>query len=430
MTADHTVAGRIPSWQRIRSALTGPGVLFSLIWQVFLVYPVMAVLAADASTVWTALGLVAVVAFSASYLVAFASPVATQGFPLDPRDWRGFGDADAGRPREHEREDCEPRSSFETQRPGIQRLRIQQPPGLGHLAVLVVCAFGTAPAAGANSVVTFLPFVACFVTAVWPLRWSVPSALALIAAGVVTALAVGENALLIPAFLVIPVAMSMIGTRVSVGVSEREGHLRRALGAADERERVGRDLHDVLGHTLTALTIRAQVADTLVDSDPEAAHRELRTIEDLTRTALSEMRQTVSGTRASDPGAELAVFTESLRSAGTEVDVSGEPELVPERYAALVAWTIREAGTNIVRHSGADRVTVRFDADGLRIADDGVGIDSRRSDHPERRGQGLAGLERRARDSGATFTVSPGSGQTSSPGSGVSAGTVVEVNWA
>lgn len=430
MTADHTVAGRAWSWQRIRSALSGPGVLFSLIWQVFLVYPVMAVLAADASAVWTVLGLVSVVAFSASYLVAFASPAATQGFPLDPREWRGGRDADSA----HSREDCEPRSSFGTQRLRIRRLGIQQPPGLGSLAVLVVCAFGTAPAAGAHSVVTFLPFVACFATAVWPLRWSVPSALALIAAGVVTAFVVGENALLIPALLVIPVAMSMIGTRVSVGVSEREGHLRRALGAADERERVGRDLHDVLGHTLTALTIRAQVADTLVDADPEAAHRELRTIEQLTRTALSEMRQTVSGTRSADPERELAGFVESLRSAGTDVEVRGEPGLVPERHAALVAWTIREAGTNIVRHSGADRVTIGFDSSCLRIADDGVGIDTSGGVEPSgdvdgssgggRRGQGLAGLERRARDSGASFTVAPGADSRQG------AGTVVEVRWA
>src|SRR5699024_392290 len=107
------------------------------------------------------------------------------------------------------------------------------------------------------------------------------------------------------------------------GVSEREARLRRALGAADERDRVGRDLHDVLGHTLTALTIRAQLADALVDTDPEAAHRELATIEDLTRTALSEMRQTVSGLRSVDPAQELAGFRESLRSAGIEVEIVG-----------------------------------------------------------------------------------------------------------
>lgn len=396
MTAVDAPPGRDPLMLRIRSALTEPGVLFSLIWQVFLVYPVMAVLAADASPGSTALGLVSVVAFSVTYIAAFASPAATEGFALDLRD----------------------RRPMEPTGPGHRR----EPVGLGFLAVLALCAFGTAPAAGANSVVAFLPFLACFVTAAWPLRWSVPTSLGLMVTGAATALIVGESALLIPAFLVVPIALSMIGTRVSVGVSERESRLRRALGAADERDRVGRDLHDVLGHTLTALTIRAQLADTLVDTDPEAAHRELATIEDLTRTALSEMRQTVSGLRSVDPAEELSGFRESLGSAGIEVAVSGGLDAVPGRHADLAAWTLRESGTNIVRHSGAGRVFVEFTPSGVRVVDDGVGADS----CGDSDGQGLAGLQRRARDAGATFSVSD------APDDGVDStgpGTVVEMRW-
>lgn len=397
---------RVPLMRRIRESLANPGVLFSLIWQVFLVYPVLAVLNADAPTVWTVLGLVSVAAFSVSYLVAFASRAAMEGFALELRSRRG-----------------------EVHRAELSSGTL----GLGHLAVLTAFAFGTAPAAGAHSVVTFLPFIACFVAAVWPLHASVPASLALLATGAVTAGVVGEPTLFIPAFLVIPIALSMIGTRLSVGMSEREGRLRRALGAAEERERVGRDLHDVLGHTLTALTIRAQLADRLVDADTAGAHRELRTIEDLTRTALSEMRQTVSGTRAADPEAELAVLGESLRSAGVDVDVLGAAEFVPDRHAALVAWTIREAGTNIIRHSGAGSVTIEFAPSGLRIADDGVGIESPRDAGGGAGGQGLAGLERRARDQGATVSVAPAAvpdapaAVSDAPAAGT--GTVVELRW-
>ena len=386
-----------PLGRRVRSALSNPGVLFSLIWQIFLVYPVMAVLSADAPAGLTVLGLVAVVAFSVAYVVAFASPAASDDFPLDLRD----------------------------RRPGGRPVSL----GLGHLAVLVLCAFGTAPAAGANSVVAFLPFLACFLTAAWPLHWSVPACAGLVAAGVGAALVVDEPALLVPAFLVVPIALSMIGTRAVVGVSEREARLRRALGAADERDRVGRDLHDVLGHTLTALTIRAQLADALVDTDPEAAPRELATIEDLTRTALSEMRQTVSGLRSVDPAQELAGFRESLRSAGIEVEIVGGPDAVPARYADLAAWTLREAGTNIVRHSGATRATVELTPAAVRVVDDGVGpgaVPGEDGGSVGSGGQGLAGLQRRARDAGATFAVTDA--RDAADGS-TGPGTAVEMRW-
>src|SRR5699024_2077282 len=117
------------------------------------------------------------------------------------------------------------------------------------------------------------------------------------------------------------------------------------------------------GHTLTALTIRAQLADALVDTDPEAAHRELATIEDLTRTALSEMRQTVSGLRSVDPAQELAGFRESLRSAGIEVEIVGGPDAVPARYADLAAWTLREAGT-----ASGDRKSTRLNSSHVSIS--------------------------------------------------------------
>lgn len=414
-------------WRRWRSALTAPPVLFSLIWQVFLIYPVLAVVLAGASTGATVLGLVAIAAFSAVYLAGFASPAVTDDYPLHVRR-RGRGG-----------EDWAPAATRDT-----------APAGWPYLAGLVLCSLGTAPAAGLNGPMNFLPFLACFIAAAWPLRRSVPAAIGLIALGAGAAYLESRPGMLIPAFLVIPVVMSMIGTRISVGVSVREGSLRRALGVAEERERVARDLHDVLGHTLTALTIRAQLARARLDSDPEAARRELENIEDLTRTALTEMRQTVSGLRVADPGQELDGFTRALRTAGIEVTVTGDPEAVAAEHRELVAWTLREAGTNIVRHSGAGRATVEFDGDGVRITDDGVGIGTRRAQdaragraqdataeqvqdasagqrHGASAGQGLRGLADRASACGATLTVHDrGTGPAAHD---TATGTVLELAW-
>lgn len=398
--------GRPSRWQRFRSAITGPAVLFALIWQIFLIYPVLAVVPAGASTTATGLGLVSIVAFAGIHLAAFASPAVTEGYPLNPPGRRGGGGGD------------DP--------PGAAAEQSAAPLGLGYLTGLVLCAAGTFPAAGLGGPLTFLPFIACVIAAAWPPRWSIPASAALIAVGVAVALRADAAGMLVPAFLVIPVVLSMLGTRIAVGVSDREDHYRRALDMVEERERVARDLHDVLGHTLTALTIRAQLARAKLDADPDAARGELANIEDLTRTALSEMRQTVAGMRVADPGRELAGLTASLRSAGMDVVVVGTPSLVPPSKSALVAWTLREAGTNIARHSAAGRVTVEFTPNRVRITDDGAGIDARRRDTPGPPGQGLDGLADRAGGVGARLAVRDlGPDPAAS-----STGTVVEVEWA
>lgn len=388
-------------WARVRDTVTGPSVLFSLIWQVFLIYPILGVVTAPATMPTTVLGLAAVAAFSITYLLSFASPAVTRDFPLHLRR-RGSGIDE----HHHDYDD--------DTTPGPAAAH-----GLGYLAALVLCAFGTLPAGGATTVTTFLPFLACFVTAAWSLRRSVPASLAMITAGVITAVVTGSPGPLIPAFLVVPVAMSMAGTRISVGVADREATLRRALGVAEERERMARDLHDVLGHTLTALTIRTQLARALVDTDTAATRGELDTIEDLTRSALQEMRQTVAGLRAADPAKEVDELSRSLRSAGVDVVVVGTPSLVPPAHAELVAWTVREAGTNIARHSGARHATVEFGTAGLRICDDGEGVDSHRSRAAGGSGQGLRGLAQRADEVGARLTVREQ----------VGGGTVVELGW-
>ncbi|GLB63581.1 hypothetical protein NCCP2495_14600 [Dietzia sp. NCCP-2495] len=415
-------------WSRIRGLSSGPAVLFSLIWQVFLIYPILAVVTADASAARTVLGLTAVAVFSVTYLLAFASPAVTVGFPLH---LRRSGGADTVESELADRGGTEP-----------DHARKVASTGLGYLAALVVCALATMPAGGVMAVTTFLPFLACYVTAVWPLRWSIPVSMGFIAIGSATAFGIGEVGPLIPALLVVPVSLSMAGTRISVGVSVREVHFRRALGVVEERERVARDLHDVLGHTLTALSIRAQLAQARLDTDPDATRAELVNIEELTRTALREMRLTVSGMRVTDPDTELGNLSGSLKSAGIALVVVGSPSLVPDSHGELAAWTLREAGTNVIRHSGAGCVTVEFSSGGVRITDDGVGIDTCSQ---ATGGQGLRGLAARAAAAGARLTIGSGSGSGSGNGNGHgrdkdagygedagndSVGTVVDLRWA
>lgn len=439
-TAGRPGAGRrfpgvAAQWRRFATTITGPSVLFSLIWQIFLIYPVLAVVYSGASTARMVLGLASIAAFSVVYLVSFASPAVTEGYPLHPSrrerrsdhsapnsaDGSAPNPADAGSPRAGKGRWGDDWFGPDEQEPA--------PLGLTYLAALAICVSGTFPAAGLNGVVNFLPFLACFAAAAWPLRWSVPVAFALVIAGSAAALVEGEAGMLIPSILVVPVVLSMLGARISVGISDRESHYRRALDVVEERERVARDLHDVLGHTLTALTIRAQLARAQLDADPEATRRELANIEDLTRTALSEMRQTVSGMRVADPGQELAGLTESLHTAGIEVLVVGAPSLIPPEHSALVAWTLREAGTNIARHSGAGRVTIEFTRGHVRITDDGTGIDSHRATAPGSAGQGLTGLAQRAQDAAARLAVRDLRGEPVEPARGPITGTMVELEW-
>src|SRR5690606_543184 len=126
----------------------------------------------------------------------------------------------------------------------------------------------------------------------------------------------------------------------------------------EERERVARDVHDVLGHSLTVVSVKAELAERLVDVDPARARAELVEIQSLTREALAEIRATVSGLRVARLGDELVAARTALTGAGIEADLPENPDVVDPRHRIVVAWVLREAVTNVVRHSGATRCTV------------------------------------------------------------------------
>jgi two-component system sensor histidine kinase DesK len=172
---------------------------------------------------------------------------------------------------------------------------------------------------------------------------------------------------------------------------------------------MARDLHDILGHSLTVITVKAELAGRLMDADPVRARAEVADLERLSRDALVDVRRAVEGFRELTLPGELARAREALRSAGIEADLPGSAEDVPSDMREVFAWAVREGVTNVIRHSGATRCTVRLAPERVEILDNGPGsrVDAVR---PGPGGHGLAGLRERATAVGATLltrTVEP-----------------------
>jgi two-component system, NarL family, sensor histidine kinase DesK len=187
------------------------------------------------------------------------------------------------------------------------------------------------------------------------------------------------------------------------------------MAVADERLRIARDLHDLLGHSLSLITLKAELAGRMVGTDPDRATREIGDLEAVARRSLGEVRAAVTSYRQPSLAAELAGARRMLAAAGMDCDVHAPESFeLPAETEALLAWTVREGATNVVRHSGARRATITIsvadDEAVAEVADDGVGpaLDSARG--PGELGAGLAGLAERARAVGAEVSAGEGRG--------------------
>ncbi|MFD8496254.1 sensor histidine kinase [Amycolatopsis sp. NPDC059657] len=170
------------------------------------------------------------------------------------------------------------------------------------------------------------------------------------------------------------------------------------LAVANERERVARDLHDILGHSLTTITVKAGLARRILESsaEPAKAITEIREVEGLARSALSDVRLTVSDYREVSLSAELAGARVALRAAEIDADLPHAVDDVLPDLQRTFGYVLREAVTNVVRHSGARHVTVRLGRTWLEIADDGAHA------HEVAPGNGLRGLQERLAQVGGT----------------------------
>jgi two-component system sensor histidine kinase DesK len=153
------------------------------------------------------------------------------------------------------------------------------------------------------------------------------------------------------------------------------------LAVSRERERFARDLHDLLGHSLTTITVKAGLVRRLLETahDPALAVTEAKDVERLARQALVDVRAAVSASWTVTLSAELAAVGEVLRTAGIQARLPQAVDDVDPRLQQVFGHVLREAVTNVVRHSGADRVTVRLGRDWLLIVDEVNGSRARES---------------------------------------------------
>ena len=207
----------------------------------------------------------------------------------------------------------------------------------------------------------------------------------------------------LPLFVAAQIFISGIGAIFAV----RQTHEAQRRDKASERERIAKDLHDVLGHSLSSLALKAELARRVFHTDPQRALTEISDVERIARQGLEEMRGAIHGYHSGDIYAELERVESLLKAADMRVETRCEQLEMPPAKERVLALIVREAVTNILRHSQAKtcRLTL-FRADGafrLDISDDGRG-----GKHEE--GVGMRSIHTRAEALGGTAVWSSASG--------------------
>ncbi|MGH3412199.1 MAG: sensor histidine kinase [Marmoricola sp.] len=210
------------------------------------------------------------------------------------------------------------------------------------------------------------------------------------------------------------VAVAGVATASFLRLMETVEELRRTreelarAAVAEERERFSRDLHDLLGHTLSVMVVKAEAVRRLAHRDPDAVAAHAADIETVGRRALLEVREAVDAMHAPSLADELDGARRALQAAGIATTVTGSGAEIPAATGQALAWAVREGTTNVLRHSGAAHCRIEL-ADGtgeltLTVADDGTGGPA--TPQPGRQG-GLDGLRRRLVAAGGRLEAHP-----------------------
>lgn len=235
--------------------------------------------------------------------------------------------------------------------------------------------------------------------------------LAIVGAQFLVALSTGWDQAVDSGILFAPVITVSVGASMLFFGRQREAEQRLGvaqdeitrLAVVEERARFSRDLHDVLGHSLTVVAMKSELAARLVDVDPIRARTEMQDVERLSREALQGLRRAVSGYREADLDAELVSARAALAAAGTDASLPHDGDAAADDVRSLFAWVLREGVTNVLRHAAASRVRVTLTRTALTIEDDGTGVlEASAAVTP---GNGLRGLRERADAVGATLTT-------------------------
>ncbi|MFE0105623.1 sensor histidine kinase [Streptomyces sp. NPDC059009] len=225
--------------------------------------------------------------------------------------------------------------------------------------------------------------------------------------------------------LLVGFAMTGVRELVRTTIQLRQARATVAqLAANEERLRLARDLHDLLGHSLSLITLKSELAGRMLPDHPDKAAQQVADIEQVSRQALVDVRQAVTGYRRRTLAGELAGARTALTAAGVEADVPLEAERLPGREEeTALAWALREAVTNVVRHSGARRCTVTLAAREtlggpvlqLTVTDDGTGPGGAPGGAApgNGNGNGLTGLTERLAAVGGVLETAPAPGRGS-----------------
>jgi len=356
-----------------------PVLITAGVWLVFLTIPLVSIVTGSASAGAKVLGLVGTAAFIAVYMGHFVWPWPLRGLP----HWANT---------------------------------------VATSAVLLLCVAATIPAAGLGAF-NFLPYT----LAIWifphHLRVGMPVSVGLAALWITSSVLVdagGERF-----WMIVPTALAlviMLALRLAMEREERSRLLGEELALSRQRERVGRDVHDVLGHSLTVITLKTDLARRLVDADPEQARAELDEVLAVSRQALAEVRSAVGGRHVPDLDTQVASSRTALEAAGIAAHLPTGTSVasLPVARRELFAWCLREAVTNVIRHADASRCTVTLAAGRLTVVDDGAGLPSSalpdaepmdaarstgRSAAASAPGSGLRGMRDRVVEAGGTLTV-------------------------
>jgi two-component system sensor histidine kinase DesK len=175
-----------------------------------------------------------------------------------------------------------------------------------------------------------------------------------------------------------------------------------------ERLRMARDLHDLLGHSLSLITLKSELAGRLVETNPAQAKQEIDEVERVARQALREVRQAVSGYRQQSLAGELEGARQILEAAGIECQIDAADEILPPNVEAVLAWTVREGVTNVIRHSRARHCNIRINIQGGSILTEIWNDGYVEADIPMHgAGSGLSGIAERLTAQGGSLEAGP-----------------------